>query len=332
MARIDSITAEFDLEMEWKAQERIHLRVWNDSLPGEWISSSVPDGALRYLRGVELGGFMSFLFDVEANRTCPESSCVEIEVDVSRLSVLHSPVSVGSYRWEGMNCRQRDSWGNTRYIALDTTRNENFVMFDSLPRSFEAILCCAEDASFRRHSGFSIYHIENSLIENLEEGHFARGGSTITMQLAKNLFLENTKVLSRKLEEVFLTWRLETYLSKNRIIELYANVVEWGPDVFGIREAAFYYFGVPPDSLSVREVAFLVSVLPGPRLYHRFYERGVVPGYWSAYLDRLIRISRDRGWLEDSAAEKALSDTLIFRRTAASRDVDRTRAVAYLLR
>ncbi|MBN1433383.1 transglycosylase domain-containing protein [Candidatus Fermentibacterales bacterium] len=315
--RVDSIETFFDMDLSWRERERLRVSIWSDSLPGRAISGSIPEGALRYLRGLRLGGSMSFRVDLLADLTFPDSSDVEIDVDASRLSVDYSPISVGQYRWDGAGCRRWDSWGNTRWVALDTLWNDHYVLFDSLPEGFEAILCCAEDASFRSHEGFSMYHIEDSLIENLEEGGFARGGSTITMQLAKNLFLENTRVLSRKLEEVFLTWRLEAYLSKDRIVELYANVVEWGPDVFGIEEAAAYYFGIPCSRLSVRQVAYLVSILPGPRLYHRFFTRGQIPAYWDSYLDRLIRISADRGWLDRESASEALEEMIEFARSDA---------------
>jgi membrane peptidoglycan carboxypeptidase len=191
----------------------------------------------------------------------------------------------------------RDSWGNTRRIQLDPALSDSLVAMSGMPPWFEGILCCAEDGSFRRHSGFSPEHIRSSLSADVSQGRFARGGSTLTMQLARNLFLSREKTLARKLQEVFLTWRLEETLSKDRMLEIYINIVELGPDVFGFREASRYYFGVEPALLDPRQTAYLVSLLPGPRVYHGFFERGSVPGYWEDYLDVLLTSAFNRGAL-----------------------------------
>ena len=206
----------------------------------------------------------------------------------------------------------RDSRGRMRNIYLDTLENPDFVPFDSLHPSLEGLLKCAEDATFRSHNGFCLYHIRNSIRANVERGRFVRGGSTISMQLARNLFLERKKTYARKLQEVFLTWRLETYLSKNRILEIYANIVELGPDVFGFQDAARHYFGADLKELSTRQVAFLVSILPGPALYHRFHVNNNVPDYWEAYLDRLINIAEDRDWIHADSAVNAIADSIVF--------------------
>ncbi len=114
------------------------------------------------------------------------------------------------------------------------------------------------------------------------------------------------------MQEVFLTWRLETYLSKNRILEIYTNIVELGPDVFGFQEAARHYFGADLKELSTRQESFLVSILPGPALYHRFHVNNNVPDYWEAYLDRLINIAEDRGWIHADSADYAIADSIVF--------------------
>jgi len=305
--------AGFTLDGSWGERNYLTLLIWNHDLRGSVLCSSVPEPLLGRLNGLSLDGELDFEIELFLNWSFPDSSDVRIEVDVSRLEVESSPVRFGQLRNVGATCFMRDSWGNTRTIGLDTLSNSDFLPFDSLPVSFEPLVCCAEDASFRRHSGFSIYHIRNSIRTDLEEGSLARGGSTITMQLAKNLFLGREKTFARKIQEVFLTWRLEQYLTKNRILELYANIVELGPDVFGLQEAARYYFAVDAQDLSTREVAFLVSILRGPRLYHRFAESGYLPNYWNAYLDRLITISADRGWLDSEQASEGLSETLVFR-------------------
>ncbi len=301
----------FDLEGRFNGYPRLSFRVWNDSLSGEDITSSMPSALLGSLEGLQLGGDASFDILVALDWEIPDSSDFHAMVDVSDLEILVSPVSVGQLRTRG-SCLMRDSWGGRRRIYLDTLENPGFMLFDSLHPSFEGLLRCAEDASFRTHDGFSQHHIRNSIRANMESGEFTRGGSTITMQLARNLFLGREKTFARKIQEVFLTWRLEAYLSKDRMLEIYANIVELGPDVYGFEEAGRYYFSRDFRNLSTREVAYLVSILPGPRLYHRFYRNQNVPDYWENYIDRLINISENRGWIDSGSAARARADSIVF--------------------
>jgi monofunctional biosynthetic peptidoglycan transglycosylase len=122
----------------------------------------------------------------------------------------------------------------------------------------------AEDAKFYQHAGFDWDELHDSLETNLEEGKYQRGGSTITMQLARNLFLWREKSLVRKGLEAYLTWRLEHTLPKKRILELYLNVAEWGDGVYGIGEASRHYFRKPPSELTLGEAAMLAGILPSP--------------------------------------------------------------------
>ena len=310
-ASFDDVSVYFSLTGEFCDAPRFSLHLWNDSLSGENLTASFPRELMGRLEGLELTGEASFDVLLEMDWGCPDSSDFQANVDVSGLRVAYSPVSVGHLR-SGGSCRMKDSWGNSRLIELDTLENDDFVEFDSLHPSFEGLLRCAEDATFRSHRGFCIYHIRNSIIANIRSGRFSRGGSTLSMQLARNLFLGREKTLARKVQEVFLTWRIESYLSKDRMLEIYSNIVELGPDVFGFQEAALYYFGRDFRDLNTRQVAYLVSILPGPRLYHRFYRGEDVPDYWESYLDRLVRISDNRGWIHRDSAAAALRDTVRF--------------------
>ena len=128
------------------------------------------------------------------------------------------------------------------------------------------VLCVvrAEDAKFFQHQGFDWDQVQDSLETDLERGKFKRGGSTITMQVARNLFLWREKSLLRKALEAYLTWRLEQTLPKKRILELYLNAAEWGPNIYGIGEASRHYYGKPPSALTLGEAAMLAAILPSP--------------------------------------------------------------------
>lgn len=125
----------------------------------------------------------------------------------------------------------------------------------------------AEDAAFYWHEGFDWQGIKDAAARNLEAGKWTRGGSTLTQQLAKNLYLSSEKRLLRKLNEALITRELEHHLSKKRILELYINVVEWGRGVYGAEAAARHHFGKPAGDLSPEEAALLAAILPNPRLH-----------------------------------------------------------------
>ena len=189
----------------------------------------------------------------------------------------------------------------------------NWVSIHAIsPYLIQAVLA-HEDAGFFRHRGFSVPSVERALVRNLREGRFVLGASTISMQLAKNLFLTRQKTLARKVQEVLLTWWLETAMSKKKLIELYLNVIEYGPGLYGIRNAARHYFGRDPDELSPAEGAFLACVLPSPRLMHNHYTQGRLGPSMRERMGRLMRHMRARGRLDEAALAYGLSELQAFR-------------------
>jgi monofunctional biosynthetic peptidoglycan transglycosylase len=137
----------------------------------------------------------------------------------------------------------------------------------NVPRHVRMAILVSEDASFFSHAGIDWYEIRESMETNWEEGRIVRGGSTITQQLAKNLYLSTSRDPIRKLKELIITWMLESTLSKKRILELYLNIIEWGHGVFGIEAAAQRYFHKPASRLSMDEGARLAAVIPSPLLH-----------------------------------------------------------------
>ena len=135
------------------------------------------------------------------------------------------------------------------------------------PYIIKAVLI-AEDDKFWSHEGFDYEAIQKAIEKDIKKRKFAVGGSTISQQLAKNLYLTPSKNPVRKIKEAILTWRIEKNLSKKRIIELYLNVAEWGDGLFGIEVASRSYFGKPSSALTAKEAARLASVLPNPRKYN----------------------------------------------------------------
>ncbi len=125
----------------------------------------------------------------------------------------------------------------------------------------------AEDDKFWGHEGFDYEAMQQALEKDIKKRQFKAGGSTISQQLAKNLFLSPSKNPIRKIKEAILTWRMERTLSKRRIVEIYLNVAEWGDGIYGIEAAAKHYYGKHASSLTAQEAARLATVLPNPRIY-----------------------------------------------------------------
>ncbi len=135
---------------------------------------------------------------------------------------------------------------------------------DISPHLQKAVIV-AEDASFYEHHGFDWEGLQEALTRNWEQGKLRRGGSTITQQLAKNLYLSSEKKLLRKAREALIAWEIERRVPKTRILELYLNVAEWGHGVFGAEAAARHHFGISAAELTEDEAALLAALLPSPR-------------------------------------------------------------------
>ena len=161
-------------------------------------------------------------------------------------------------------------WERKDHPFVVGPRNPHWTPYNALPAALKKAVVASEDANFYSHEGVDYEAIREAIKADLRKGRFVRGGSTITQQVAKNLFLTREKTLIRKVKEIVLARRLDDALSKARILELYLNVVEFGPMVYGVGHAASYYFGKRPPALTVRECAFLASMLPGPKVYNPY--------------------------------------------------------------
>ncbi|MBX7191198.1 MAG: transglycosylase domain-containing protein [Sandaracinaceae bacterium] len=159
-----------------------------------------------------------------------------------------------------------------------------------------------EDASFFSHRGFAPWAIRDALVRNLRERRYVLGASTITMQLVKNVFLRREKTLARKIQEVLLTWWVESAMTKAQILELYLNVIEYGPGVYGVRQAAAHYFGRSPSELSVAESAFLAMILPNPPSFHEQYDAGALTPSFRRRTVGFVSLLEQRGRIDADAA------------------------------
>ena len=191
--------------------------------------------------------------------------------------------------------------------------NPDFVPLADLPHHVVRAVTTSEDGGFFAHAGFDYEEIRNALAERAGSGR-VRGASTITQQLAKNLFLSGERTLSRKIREALLTVALEASLPKARLLEMYLNIVECGPGLHGIGPAARHYFAKDARQLTAREAAFLASVIPSPARFHALFARGEVPEVWLERIDAILLQMAAFGQLGEEELREALRQPLVFAR------------------
>ncbi len=166
-----------------------------------------------------------------------------------------------------------------------------YQTMDELPSFIPALMHLSEEIAFFDNPGVSMMLMRRAVRMNLRENRYVYGGSTVTQQLAKNLFFDREKTLARKFEEAIVVWAMEQWVSKERILELYLNCVEFAPDVYGIAQAARHYFDKHPSALTPLEAAFLAALKPAPNLGERHRRRGHSPetGWWHERLTVLLQ-------------------------------------------
>jgi hypothetical protein len=210
--------------------------------------------------------------------------------------------------------------------AIDVSpASPDFVSLPEVPALLLETVLLAEDAGFFGHRGVDLSEVPSAVLTNWSRGGVARGASTITQQLAKNLFLSRQKRLGRKLQELSLALLLEATLDKQRILEIYLNVIEWGPGLYGLRPAARRYFAKEPRELTPREMAFLVAIIPGPLKYQRSFASGTLSPRFRPLVDNLLAKLRSVDALTEQEYQAALAEetyVLPAPRTAASVGVD----------
>nr|WP_236668743.1 biosynthetic peptidoglycan transglycosylase [Hymenobacter rubidus] len=213
------------------------------------------------------------------------------DVDLARVDSLHFDSSlqgknfaVSSFGEENLNQLNTDfayTAYNDKGDSLRTFHvgpsNPDFTPYNDVSPYLRAAITTAEDPRFFAHHGFMEKAFVKSAIQNIKEHRFARGGSTISMQLVKNVFLSRQKTVGRKAEEALIVWLIEnTHLvSKQRMFEVYLNIIEWGPSkyrwpsgkrgIYGVKEAALFYYGKRPDELTLSESLYLASIIPKPK-------------------------------------------------------------------
>jgi hypothetical protein len=276
------------------------------------VVGAIPDDVLGSLARFQWAGNWSALADFSVDSR--ELEATELSIKVRNLcEFVRAPRWVRVERFQGPFRHRVIEPDETVFSMRTGPGTDKWVALEDVSPFVPAAVIGHEDGGFYDHAGFAPWAIRDAIVRNLEEGRYVVGASTITMQLAKNVYLQRDKTIARKAQEVILTWWLESALSKDEILELYLNVIEYGPTVYGLKPAAAYYFGRSPSDLSPAEAAFLACMLPSPKRYHVSYERGQLSRSMKNRMKRLLEHMAKRKRIGWEALEYGLAELEDFR-------------------
>jgi hypothetical protein len=259
------------------------------------VLDAIPRELIPGLEGFELAGKFSAHLAIDADFSKLEELKLEGKIGIDKCRVLAAPRLASAERLNrGFVHRVTMRDGRTRRLSL-YPGSSSYTPLANVSRYMTEAVLTTEDGGFRKHDGFNYTQLEVALRRNLQSGKVRLGASTITMQMVKNVLLSHERTLSRKLQELFLTWWVEQALSKQRIMELYLNVIEFGPGVYGVTNAARHYFGKHPSELSSLEAAYLALMLPSPVRRHVHYCNGALSERFGEKLHYIHNLMLERG-------------------------------------
>jgi hypothetical protein len=276
------------------------LKLHTEELDAQELMNSFPIGLFESLEGIEVAGKLQYDLNFYLDSQNPDSVLFNSRLKNEGFKVL---------KWGKTNLQKINStfvytpyeYGKPMRDIIIGPENPNFVSINQISPYLKNALLTAEDPSFYSHNGFVEASMRSSIITNFKAKAFKRGGSTISMQLAKNVYLNRQKTLARKIEEILIVWIMENgkLSSKQRMFETYLNLIEWGNNVYGIGEATRYYFDKHPSELTLGEGIFLASIVPRPKSgLYRFEGDGSLRSGLSSYFNFIGGIMARRGMTE----------------------------------
>jgi hypothetical protein len=261
------------------------------------IISAFPQGLFESLDGMQVKGKISYDLNFYLDSSLPDSV---------KFSSALTPNNFKILKWGKTDLQKINhdfvytpyERGKPMRDILIGPANPDYTPLSEVSSNFKNAILTSEDPSFFNHKGFVQESIRKSIAVNFKAKKFVRGGSTISMQLVKNIFLSRQKTLSRKAEEILIVWLIENnnLVSKNRMLEVYFNIIEMGQNIYGIGEATRYYFGKKPSDLNIGEGIFLANIVPRPKIaLYKFKDDGGLKDYLYPYFKFIGKIMAGRG-------------------------------------
>ena len=299
-----------------------HIAVRADGLTEEQIKASVPPSVLGPLLDVGVRGSWDYRVGFDLDLSRPDS--VQFDADVIPHQLTLDPART-RLRIVGLNepftavvLLPRGA----RVVRELSASNPHFRTLDAISPGLVHAVVTNEDGGFFHHHGFNTEAMKQAIAENIKAGAFRRGAGTITMQFVRNLYTGHTKTLSRKGQEIVLAWLLEHLagVSKERLLEIYLNIIEWGPGIHGADEAARFYFDRDAHDLTLDQSLFLATVIPSPSRWRwRVDANGEARPYVKAQMHFIGRAMIAKGWLSPDALPPA--DSLHVELAGPARDI-----------
>lgn len=289
-------------------EKQVKIHIHEPDFDAATFFESLPQGLFTDLAGIKVKGRLSFLLNFDLNIAQPDS----LKFTAWLKSRDFSIVKFGNTDFRMIN---RDF----QYSAYENGKvarsfevgpgNPNFKRLDQIPKYLQYAIMTSEDGAFFHHNGFLPDAIRESIITNIKQKRFARGASTISMQLVKNAFLTHSKNITRKIEEMLITWLIESeHLSgKERMLEVYLNIIETGPMIYGVNEAAIFYFNKDVSKLTLAESIFVASIVPRPKWFkYAFDSNGNLREHMKAYYDLVSLKMLGKEWISQQEYEDLL--------------------------
>lgn len=276
------------------------------------VLHAVPAGLLGELASTELGGEIAAKVTLHVD--AEELGATVVDFDIAdKCRFLAAPELLDLKRFERPFVHTVFEPDGTVFEMETGPGSAAWTPIELISPFMTQAVIAHEDGRFLSHHGFAEPEIAHALARNLEAKAFRFGASTITMQLVKNLFLHRDKLLSRKVQEAFIVWYLEEHWDKRRILEMYLNIIEYGPAIYGIRNAALHYFGALPLDLTPAQCAFLASILPNPKGYHDQYEKRALSSSMKNRMGTFLQHMFSRQRIDQEALDFGLEELNDFR-------------------
>lgn len=265
-------------------------------LPVDWDAggffASLPEGMFASLTGLDAAGTLHYFLNFSVDLNEPDSLVFDTRLRSSNFKIKKFGTDDYSQLNNSFTHRIFEN-GKTDTAFIVGPENPGYVPFEKISPFLRSAVLTSEDGSFFFHNGFNAKAFRESIATNIKERRFARGGSTISMQLVKNVFLTRNKTVARKIEEALIVWLIESQnlVSKQRMYEVYLNIIEWGPGIYGIGNAGKFYFNKTPGELNLPESIFLASIVPHPKWYkYSFEENGITKPFFRIYSSMLAEL------------------------------------------
>lgn len=275
------------------------------SFPAEELFGSLPHGLFENLEGIRVAGNLSYDFGLDADLACPDSLQFHSDLRPEHFRILGYGTTNLSKMSEEFEYTAYEDEMPVRTFPVGPSWN-HFLPLDSVPQLMRMAVLQSEDGGFFYHQGFLPDAIRQAMAYDLKARRFARGGSTISMQLVKNVFLNRRKNIARKLEEALIVWLIEQnrLTSKERMFEVYLNIAEWGPRIYGLLEASEFYFGKRPSQLTLEECIYLASIIPKPKHFRSSFDAsGRLKENQEGHFRLVARRMAAKGVISEEAAE-----------------------------